>query len=70
MSYYRGTLQGSSRTLRHGCLRYTRAMDTRILDALRNAPSVDLYELNLALNRMLGDPKRILEVRRHLSLGA
>ena len=44
-------------------------MDNRILDALRNAPSVDLYELNLALNRMLSDPKRILEVRRHLSPG-
>jgi len=51
-------------------LRYTRATDNRILDALRNAPSIDLYELNLALNRMLSDPKRILEVRRHLSLGS
>ena len=45
-------------------------MDTRLLDALRNAPSLDLYELSLAINQMLTDPRRILEVRRHLHLGA
>ena|SRR5664279_796173 len=45
-------------------------MDTRILDALRNAPSLDLYELSLAISQMLADPRRILEVRRHLHLGA
>lgn len=45
-------------------------MDSRLLDALRNAPSLDLYELSLALNQMLADPRRILEVRRHLHLGA
>lgn len=45
-------------------------MDIRLLDALRNAPSLDLYELSLALHRMLDDPHRILEVRRHLHLGA
>lgn len=45
-------------------------MDTRLLDALRNAPSLDLYELSLAINQMLADPRRILEVRRHLHLGA
>lgn len=45
-------------------------MDTRLLDALRNAPSLDLYELSLAINQMLTDPQRILEVRRHLHLGA
>ena len=45
-------------------------MDTRLLDALRIAPSIDLYELSLALNQMLNDPRRILEVRRHLHLGA
>ncbi|WP_211455438.1 hypothetical protein [Collimonas antrihumi] len=44
-------------------------MDTRLLDALRNAPSLDLYELSLAINQMLADPRRILEVRRHLHLG-
>ena len=45
-------------------------MDPRLLDALRNAPSLDLYELSLAINQMLTDPRRILEVRRHLHLGA
>lgn len=45
-------------------------MDTRLLDALRNAPSLDLYELSLAITQMLSDPARILEVRRHLQLGA
>lgn len=45
-------------------------MDTRLLDSLRNAPSLDLYELSLAIGRILDDPRRILEVRRHLHLGA
>src|SRR5450830_439352 len=45
-------------------------MDNRLLDALRNAPSLDLYELSLAINQLLSDPHRILEVRRHLHLGA
>lgn len=45
-------------------------MDTRLLDALRIAPSIDLYQLSLAINQMLSDPQRILEVRRHLHLGA
>ena len=45
-------------------------MDSRLLDTLRNAPSLDLYELSLALNHMLADPRRILDVRRHLHLGA
>ena len=45
-------------------------MDTRLLDALRNAPTLDLYELSLAISQMMSDPKRILDVRRHLHLGA
>ena len=45
-------------------------MDTRLLDALRNAPSLDLYELSMAIQQMLADPRRILDVRRHLHLGA
>ncbi|MEJ7806798.1 MAG: hypothetical protein WKG03_12875 [Telluria sp.] len=45
-------------------------MDTRLLDALRIAPSIDLYELSIAITQMLNDPRRILEVRRHLHLGA
>jgi hypothetical protein len=45
-------------------------MDNRLLDLLRNAPSLDLYELSLAISQMLADPRRILDVRRHLHLGA
>ncbi len=45
-------------------------MDTRLLDALRIAPNIDLYQLSLAINQMLSDPQRILDVRRHLHLGA
>jgi hypothetical protein len=45
-------------------------MNSRLLDTLRNAPSLDLYQLSLAINQMLTDPQRILEVRRHLHLGA
>lgn len=45
-------------------------MNQPTLDALRNASSLDLYQLSLAIDRMLGDPARILEVRRHLHLGA
>ena len=45
-------------------------MDTRLIDALRIAPSIDLYQLSLAVSQMLNDPQRILEVRRHLHLGA
>lgn len=40
-------------------------MDNRLLDALRNAPSLDLYELSLAIGQMMTDPKRILAVRRN-----
>jgi len=45
-------------------------MDPRLLDALRMAPSLELYKLSLAINRMLADPRRILEVRQHLQPGA
>ena len=45
-------------------------MDSRLLDPLRMAPSLELYELSLAINRMLADPRRILEVRQHLHPGA
>ena len=40
-----------------------------ILDALRLAPNADLYRLYLTIGRMLDDPKRILESRRHLHIG-
>ena len=40
-----------------------------ILDALRLATSADLYRLHLTVARLLDDPKRIIEIRRHLNLG-
>jgi len=40
-----------------------------ILDALRLAPSADLYRLYLTIRRMLDNPKRILESRRQLHIG-
>lgn len=45
-------------------------MDSRLLDALRNAPSLDLYELSLVFNQMFTDPRRILDVCRDLHPGA
>jgi hypothetical protein len=45
-------------------------MDPRLLDALRNAPSLDLYQLSLTAHQMLADPQRILAVRTQLHLGA
>ena len=45
-------------------------MDPRLLDALRNAPSLDLYQLSLTVRQMLSDPQRILAVRTQLHLGA
>ncbi|AJG22322.1 hypothetical protein [Cupriavidus basilensis] len=40
-----------------------------VLDALRLAPSADLYRLYLTIGRMLDDPTRIQERRRHLYIG-
>jgi hypothetical protein len=37
---------------------------------LRNAPSLDLYELSLMVNRLLSDPVRILEIQKTLCVGA
>lgn len=40
-----------------------------ILEALRAAPRAELYRLYLTVGRMLNDPQRLLECRRHLHLG-
>lgn len=45
-------------------------MDPRLLDALRLASSLELYKLSVAINRMLADPRRILDIRQHLHPGA
>lgn len=43
--------------------------ERRLLEVLGQASTLQLYRLQLMLGRMLGDPKRIIEVRRHLNLG-
>ena len=45
-------------------------MDIRLLDLLRNAPSLELYQLSLTVHQLLGDPERILAIRTRLHLGA
>lgn len=45
-------------------------MDIRLLDLLRNAPSLELYQLSLTVHQLLGDPERILAIRSRLHLGA
>lgn len=44
-------------------------MDTRILDTLAHATSFDLYELSAAIDRILTDPVRILDIRKRLHVG-
>jgi hypothetical protein len=44
-------------------------MDTRILDTLNQATSFDLYELSAAIDRILTDPVRILDIRKRMHLG-
>jgi hypothetical protein len=39
------------------------------LEALHRSRSVDLYHLTLVLDRLLSDPRRILEVRTQLHVG-
>ena len=45
-------------------------MDTRLLELLRNAPTLDLYRLSLMVEQLLGDPERILAIRARLHPGA
>lgn len=39
------------------------------LEALHRSRSIDLYHLSLVLDRLLSDPRRILEVRTRLHVG-
>lgn len=45
------------------------AIDPRLFDLLQRASSLDLYQLSLMIDRMLGDPKRIMQVRQALHVG-
>jgi hypothetical protein len=44
-------------------------LDERLLQALQQASSQELYALSGVIDRLLADPRRIIAVRRHLHLG-
>lgn len=43
--------------------------DPKLLDALGRASSLELFQLQTIIERMLADPKRIIAVRTHMHLG-
>jgi hypothetical protein len=43
--------------------------DPKLLDALSLASSLELFQLQTIIERMLADPKRIIAVRTHMHLG-
>ena len=45
------------------------AIDRRLLDLLGQASNRQLLLLHAVIDRMLADPRRIIEIRRHLHLG-
>lgn len=45
------------------------AIDRRLLDLLGQASNKQLLILHAVIDRMLADPRRIIEIRRHLHLG-
>ena len=44
-------------------------MDTSTIEALGRASSLELFHLSSVVDRLMSDPKRILEIRRQLHLG-
>jgi len=44
-------------------------IDARLLELLGRASSLELFQLNAVIERMLADPKRIVQVRKDLHLG-
>ena len=44
-------------------------IDRRMLDLLGQASNRQLHLLHSVIDRMLADPRRIIEIRRHLHLG-
>jgi len=44
-------------------------IDTRLLEVLNQASSLQLFQLNAVIERMLADPRRILQVRKDLHVG-
>ncbi|MCW5627686.1 MAG: hypothetical protein KIT47_02385 [Rhodoferax sp.] len=43
--------------------------DTKLIEALSNASSLELFELSNVIDRLLADPRRIVAVRNKLNLG-
>ncbi len=43
--------------------------DTKLIEALSNASSLELFELSNIIDRLLADPRRIVAVRSKLNLG-
>lgn len=44
-------------------------IDARLLEVLNRASSLELFQLNAVIERMLADPRRILQIRKDLHLG-
>jgi hypothetical protein len=44
-------------------------IDARLLEVLNHASSMELFQLNAVIERMLADPRRILQVRKDLHMG-
>lgn len=47
----------------------TPGVDPRLLEVLGRATSLELFQLNSVIERMLADPKRIVQIRKDLHLG-
>ena len=43
--------------------------DTRLIEALSNASSLELFDLSRIIDRLLADPRRIVAIRNRLNLG-
>ncbi len=43
--------------------------DPKLIEALSNASSLELYGLSLTISRLLADPRRVVAVRNRLNLG-
>lgn len=44
-------------------------MDPRMLEVLNRASSLELFQLSAVIERLLGDPRRIVAVRKDMHLG-
>lgn len=47
----------------------SQSADRKLLDALGRASSLELFQLQTIIERMLADPKRIIAVRLNMHLG-